>query len=284
MANRIIRGDILTSDRVNCLSAEAEVFYRRLMSVADDFGRYDGRLPILRSNLYPLRPEKVSDEDLAGWIKECVDSGSIEFYYVDNKPFVEIWNFGQTIRIKKAKYPENPNKPTARAQLLQTPVSICEQTYNTRTSGVETNPIQSGVETGVGVGLQKDFAPAPTLSPPSDKIWNDMPLPDDVPDIPPDGIITSAIKMVEVAQRVPITRKDALDYWEAWKVQHLSGQKHYKNLHDVHSHYINCIKGQRFNVKNIEDASRKQSLSPNTARLLEVSRSTSSGQSTTAGT
>ena len=131
--------------------------------------------------------------------------------------------------------------------------------------------------------VKETKAPTPSLSPQSDKVWNDMPLPADVPDIPPDGIITSAIKMVEVAQRVPITRKDALDYWEAWKTQHLSGSKHYRSLHEVHSHFINCIKGQRFNVKNIQDETRKQSLSPNTQRLLDASRSVNAGQGAPTG-
>lgn len=137
-------------------------------------------------------------------------------------------------------------------------------------------------ESVLGPSAEKNHTPTPSFVC-QDKIWNDMPLPADVPDIPPDGIIASAIKMVEVAQRVPITRKDALDYWEAWKVQHLSGQKHYKNLHDVHSHFINCIKGQRFNVKNIQDETRKQSLSPNTQRLLDASRSVTTGQSAPTG-
>ncbi len=39
MPNRIIREGILTSEAVNSLSWEAEVFFRRLLSVVDDFGR-----------------------------------------------------------------------------------------------------------------------------------------------------------------------------------------------------------------------------------------------------
>ena len=40
MPNRILRDTILRSERVARLSPTAELFYRRLMSVADDYGRY----------------------------------------------------------------------------------------------------------------------------------------------------------------------------------------------------------------------------------------------------
>ena len=39
MPNRMIREELLTCEKVNELSFGAEIFYRRLMSVADDFGR-----------------------------------------------------------------------------------------------------------------------------------------------------------------------------------------------------------------------------------------------------
>jgi hypothetical protein len=39
MPSRLLREGILDSEAVNALSFAAEVFYRRLMSVVDDFGR-----------------------------------------------------------------------------------------------------------------------------------------------------------------------------------------------------------------------------------------------------
>ena len=65
MPTRLIRDAILTSGRVASLSWEAEVFYRRLMSVADDYGLYDARTPILRSALYPLQLDKMSEFNAA---------------------------------------------------------------------------------------------------------------------------------------------------------------------------------------------------------------------------
>lgn len=90
---------------VNKLSWPGEVFYRRLMSILDDYGRCDARTPILRSELYPLRLDKVAESDIVKWISECEKAGLIRIYTVDSKPYIELFNFGQTVRIKKARFP-----------------------------------------------------------------------------------------------------------------------------------------------------------------------------------
>lgn len=108
------------------------------------------------------------------------------------------------------------------------------------------------------------------LSFPSKNInWNDLPTPEDVPEPPPPQVINAAIRNVEVLKRIKINQQDALDYWETWKIQYLSGQKHYKSLHEVHSHYLNCIKNQPFNVKNFTHEQQEKQLSPAAKRIAE---------------
>ena len=110
MPNRIIRAEILGSDRVDALSAEAEVFYRRLMSLADDYGRYDGDWRILRSELYPLRAERIAKSEIEAWLEECArvldgeEEALVTVYHVRRKRYVQINNFGQRIR-GESKYP-----------------------------------------------------------------------------------------------------------------------------------------------------------------------------------
>jgi hypothetical protein len=108
MPERMIRQGILTSEPVNKLGWPAEVFYRRLMSVADDFGRFDGRPAVLRASLYPLKLDKVSDSDVSKWMLETAEAGCVRIYHVDGKPFVEIAKFGQRLRAMKSKCPEPP--------------------------------------------------------------------------------------------------------------------------------------------------------------------------------
>jgi hypothetical protein len=98
--SRILREGILSSDRINVLSTAAEVFYRRLMSVVDDYGRFDGRPSMLRVSCYPLRVDAVREADLSRWIAECVKAGLLVLYAVDGKPYLEMQDFRQQARAK----------------------------------------------------------------------------------------------------------------------------------------------------------------------------------------
>lgn len=108
MPDRIVRAGILTSDAVNGLSWAGEVFYRRLHSVIDDFGRYDGRAALLRAHLYPLKLEKVSESDVGKWLTECVTAGLVRLYRVQDRPYVEVLKFDQRARAKVSKWPQPP--------------------------------------------------------------------------------------------------------------------------------------------------------------------------------
>lgn len=106
MPSRLLREGILDSDAVNSLTAAEEVFYRRLMSVVDDFGRFDGRLPILRSRLYALKPA-IRDTDISHWIAACVKAGLIAVYERGGKPYILFHKLGEP-RAKESKYPPPP--------------------------------------------------------------------------------------------------------------------------------------------------------------------------------
>lgn len=108
MPNRVVRESILDSERVNQLSWAGEIFYRRLMSIVDDYGLFDARPAILRSKLYPLRIDKVSEPDIVKWISECETAGLVRQYHVGGKDYLEISDFGQTLRQKKAMFPHPP--------------------------------------------------------------------------------------------------------------------------------------------------------------------------------
>lgn len=107
MPTRLIRDGILTSDRINALSPHAELFYRRLMSVADDHGRFSGNLTLLRASCYPLKLDSVKEDSIKKHLAECVDAGLIVPYTVSGKPFILMVDFGQRIQ-SKSKFPEPP--------------------------------------------------------------------------------------------------------------------------------------------------------------------------------
>ena len=104
MPSRILREGILTSERVNKLAPQAELFYRRLMSVVDDFGRYYAHPALLRAACYPLRVDEVSEADIASWLTEVESAGLIALYAVDGKRYLEIIDFRQQVRAKESKF------------------------------------------------------------------------------------------------------------------------------------------------------------------------------------
>lgn len=128
MPNRVLRESILDSEAVNSLSPEAELFYRRLMSVVDDFGRFDGRTQVLRSRCYPLTVTKVRETDISRWIAECETAGLIALYEAGGKQFILFHKLG-TPRALASKYP-NPPDSSAR---------ICAHVRPSAYSGSDTN-------------------------------------------------------------------------------------------------------------------------------------------------
>lgn len=106
MPNRLIRDGILSSEAVCSLSWAEEVFYRRLMSVADDHGRFHAAPKLLRAACYPQQIDKVSDADIGKWITACVTAGLVSVYPAqDGKRYIQILKFGQQVRAK-SKFPE----------------------------------------------------------------------------------------------------------------------------------------------------------------------------------
>ena len=109
MPKRILRDGILTSKRVNALSWAAEVFYRRVHSVVDDFGRHSADAALLRAACYPRRLNDVSDQDVDKWLAECADRGLVRVYEVDGERYLEVTKFDQRLRSAISKCPPPPS-------------------------------------------------------------------------------------------------------------------------------------------------------------------------------
>lgn len=107
MPNRILRDGILTSESVASLGWPEEVFYRRLMSVVDDFGCYYANPTLLRAACYPLQLDKVSDADIGKWLA-CVQKAALVSVYPapDGKRYLKLLNFRQQVRAAKSKFPQ----------------------------------------------------------------------------------------------------------------------------------------------------------------------------------
>lgn len=115
MPNRIVRDAILTSERVCSLGWPDEVFYRRLMSIVDDYGRHEANPQLLRSKCYPLQTDAVRVADITRWMAACQKAGLVVLYEVQGKQYLELSNFGQQQR-SASKCPQPPQIDSSCAQ------------------------------------------------------------------------------------------------------------------------------------------------------------------------
>lgn len=108
MPDRIIRDELLTSERYWNVSDEAKLLYIHLLISADDTARYTGKNFSLRTRCFPSRAmESTRMETL---LSELVDQDLIRLYEVDKERFVFIPRFKQRLRFVNSKYPEPPNQ------------------------------------------------------------------------------------------------------------------------------------------------------------------------------
>lgn len=100
----MIREGFLDSEKVAALSWRTECFFHRLLLVADDYGLFDARPTVLRTRLFPLHLDKISNQDIQDCLHETEAAGLVRAYCVGGKDYVQIINFGQR-RQSKPKFP-----------------------------------------------------------------------------------------------------------------------------------------------------------------------------------
>lgn len=105
MPSRIVREGILTSERVNSLPPLTELFYRRLMSVVDDFGRFSANPSLLRASCYPLQLDSVKEDSIKKHLAACANAGLIVLFTVAGKAYLEMQDFRQRTRASESRYP-----------------------------------------------------------------------------------------------------------------------------------------------------------------------------------
>lgn len=105
MPTRVIRDGINSSERVDQLSSEGEIFYRRLLNVVDDFGRFFAHPSQVYSAAFPLRADKFNSKKVNGWILECAEAGLIQAYEVESTKYLQVMDFRQQVRAAKSKFP-----------------------------------------------------------------------------------------------------------------------------------------------------------------------------------
>lgn len=123
MPNRLLREGICTSDALNAISSDEEVFFYRLLVVCDDFGHADARPAILKANCFPLK-DSASQQKIENWLSGLARVGLVRRYKVGGKVYVAISKWEQRIRTN----PKHPQPDSDGAEWLdaETPQSAAD--------------------------------------------------------------------------------------------------------------------------------------------------------------
>lgn len=107
MPNRILRDDLLDSDRIASAGELAVMLWVRLVLVADDFGRFDGRITKICRKCWPAGGDP-GEAEVRTRLQALVQAHLVVMYDADGKTFLFIPNFRQRTRADRSKYPPPP--------------------------------------------------------------------------------------------------------------------------------------------------------------------------------
>lgn len=103
MPKRFLKPELTTSDRWNASKWITQSFYVRLITLVDDYGRYDARPAILRAHAFPLRLD-VTDKAVTDMCEELAKNDLAIFYKSGDKMVLQLTRWVEEPR-SKPKYP-----------------------------------------------------------------------------------------------------------------------------------------------------------------------------------
>jgi len=123
MPVRFLRPKIRTSPRWNAVSHAAARLYVALLTLVDDFGRYDGRPAVLHGDAFAVWNDQhldttISIPDVAGYCEELKNAGLAIFYTVDDRTYLMLTQWKENKRAKASKWPEPLGSANGCVQML----------------------------------------------------------------------------------------------------------------------------------------------------------------------
>lgn len=106
MPNRIMRDDLITSERYWSVSPEARNLFVSVVLSADDTGRCQGSNFYLRTR---CMAGTVSAERIEKLLLECVDVDLLRVYQHEGARYIFVPRFRQRLRYENSKYPAPPH-------------------------------------------------------------------------------------------------------------------------------------------------------------------------------
>lgn len=106
MPQRFLRPGLTNSSHWNRVSFPAQSLFVRLLTLVDDFGRYDARPALVRSHAFPVS-EDVEKSHVESMLDELANEELIIVYQVDGKEYLQVERWVERAR-GASKYPPPP--------------------------------------------------------------------------------------------------------------------------------------------------------------------------------
>jgi len=103
MPQRFLRPGIRTSPRWNSVSHEAHTLYIAILTLVDDYGRYDGRASVLWAESFAVWNEQnpqsaVSPQQTAALCQQLADNKLVHFYEVGGRQYLQLFQWQERAR------------------------------------------------------------------------------------------------------------------------------------------------------------------------------------------
>lgn len=112
MPQRFLKPGFRTSARLAKCSRDARLLYVNLITLADDWGRYEGDVTLLKNECFPY--DDVATEVFQSWLNELIEVSVLVRYSVGEIWYIQIERWTERKRSKSSKYPnpQIPDKPS----------------------------------------------------------------------------------------------------------------------------------------------------------------------------
>lgn len=121
MPQRFLRPGIRTSGTWNRASFAAQSLYVSILTLVDDFGRYDGRAALIHGECFSLRnpAERINPHRTGTLLRELDEVGLIQLYEHEGKEYLQVLRWEERSRSERSKYPTPPER------ILRNPAESC---------------------------------------------------------------------------------------------------------------------------------------------------------------
>ena len=168
MPTRYLKPGIRDSELIDGLSPMAEVMFYRLLVTVDDFGRFDARPSMLKSQCFPIK-DKITPKNCQEYLQELVAAGLVLAYTADGKPFLQVLRWDNVPRSKESKFPAPADGCAHTYTDVNIPRTVLPVTVTVTETETETKT-ETGTETKTGNRATLVATPDGV----SESVWSDF--------------------------------------------------------------------------------------------------------------